>query len=203
MLLVILSFQLSTVALANDKYDDYQSRCLSCHAGLKSDNKNQGPQLGGLSKDYILGQLHNFKKGRRGEGHQLARAMSDAVKMYHDEELNMLARWASSIKSKQYFRYSQAKNSDGYKLYKEKCKGCHNSMIGRFITGSPKLRNLDGAYIIRQLDFFNKGLRVFDQPTKHQLKMQTVVKSLNDEEFEALTHFITIASQAKYEGLDE
>ena len=71
------------------------------------------------------------------------------------------------------------------------------------MTGSPKLKYLDVDYIVRQLHFFDEGFRNFDQPTKHQLKMQTVVKSLTDDEFEVLTRFIASASLKKDEDLDE
>ena len=199
---VILAFLASTVVADNESIV-YQNECLGCHVGSTSNSDVTGPPLGGLADKYILRQLKAFKHGWRGAGHPAARTMSDAVASYSDEELKDISHWASSIKSDKHFDYLLGKGRDGYQLYGDKCKGCHDSVIGRYMTGSPKISYLDTDYIIRQLHFFDEGFRNFDQPTKHQLKTQTVVRSLTADEFEALTRFIVNASLDKYENLDD
>lgn len=199
---VILAFLASTV-VADDESIVYQNECLGCHVGSTSSSDVAGPPLGGLSYKYILRQLKAFQHDWRGAGHLAARTMSDAIANYSDKELKEISHWASNIQGEKHFDYSLGEDSDGYQLYGDKCKGCHDSVIGRYMTDSPKISCLDTEYIIRQLHFFDEGFRNFDQPTKHQLKMQTVVKSLTDDEFEALTRFIANASLDKYENLDD
>jgi cytochrome c553 len=199
---VILVLSASAV-MADDEYIVYQNECIGCHVGSTSNGDVTGPLLGGLADKYILRQLKAFKHGWRGAGHPAARTMSDAIASYSDEELKDISHWASNIKSDKHFDYSLGKGRDGYQLYSDKCKGCHDSVIGRYMTESPKISYLDTDYIIRQLHFFDEGFRNFDQPTKHQLKMQTVVKSLTDDEFEALTRFIANASLDRDEDLDD
>lgn len=207
--LVVVILLLPTLrVMAGSESIVYQNECMGCHVGQTKDggvivNELRGPPLGGLGKQYILRQLKGFKYGWRGAGHPAARSMSDAIANYSDEELKEISHWAANIQSDKHFDYSLGKGSDGYQLYSDKCKGCHDSVIGRYMTESPKINYLDTDYIIRQLHFFDEGSRNFDQPTKHQLKMQTVIKSLTDDEFEVLTRFIASASLNKDEGTDE
>jgi len=177
----------------------YQNECMGCHIGPTKDGSVTGPPLGGLSEQYILRQLEGFKYGWRGAGHPAARTMSQAISSYSDQELREIASWASKIKSERHFDYKLGRGNSGYELYRDKCKGCHDSAIGRRMTGSPRLKNLDVDYIVRQLHFFDEQLREFKQPTKHQLKMQSVVQTLTDDEFEVLTRFIIGGSLDKRE----
>ena len=199
---VILANSVSIV-MADDKSIVYQNECLGCHTGSNSNGNVTGPLLGGLTETYVLRQLKAFRDGWRGAGHPAAKSMSDAITRYSDDELKVISHWASNTQSHKHFDYSLGKGGDGYQLYSDKCKGCHDSVIGRYMTGSPKISYLDTDYIIRQLHFFDEDFRGFDQPTKHQLKMQTVVKSLTDDEFEVLTRFIARVSLDKNEDIDE
>lgn len=202
--LVVVILLLPTLhAMAGSGSDSYQNECMGCHVSQTNNASSVGPPLGGLSKQYILRQLKGFKYGWRGAGDPTAQSMSEAVEKYSDEELGAIAEWASNIKSNRKFENSREKGGEGYQLYQDRCKGCHESGIGRFMTGSPNLKYLDADYIVRQLQFFDKGHRGFDQPTKHQLKMQSVVRSLTDDEFEMLSRFITNASLITDEDLDE
>jgi len=199
---VILVFPASAVVAADDSII-YQNECLGCHVGSRGNGDVTGPPLGGLKESYILRQLEAFKHGLRGAEHPAARSMSDAITRYSDDELKVISHWASNTQSDKHFDYSLGKGGDGYQLYSDKCKGCHDSVIGRYMTGSPKISYLDTDYIIRQLHFFDEDFRGFERPTKHQLKMQTVVKSLTDDEFEVLTRFIARVSLDKNEDIDE
>ncbi|MBL4761125.1 MAG: hypothetical protein JKY93_00325 [Gammaproteobacteria bacterium] len=202
-LVAVILLVVGIVALAEDNNVAYEKSCLSCHGSTVTDGVASGPQLGGLSKQYILEQLKGFREGLRGAGDPEAQLMSEAIKQYRGEELSEIAQWASNSESKQRFDDSRVKDSKGYQIYVDRCKGCHSSMVGRLMTGSPRLSELDSGYIIRQLNFFAEDFRSFDQPSKHQLKMQAVVKSLTDDEFVLLTRFIISASQDKEEVLNE
>ena len=200
---LVVSMISPLAAMADNESIVYQNECLGCHGGSASNEEVTGPPLGGLTEQYSLLQLEGLKYGWRGAGHPAARIMSRAISSYSDQELLDIAHWASNIESEKHFDYSLGQGNAGYQLYVDKCKGCHDSAIGRFMTGSPKLKNLDADYIIRQLHFFDEGFRGFEQPSKHQLKMQTVIQSLTDDEFEVLTRFIDSASLDNGENSDE
>lgn len=190
-------------AMGDNESIVYQDECLRCHVGPANKEEANGPPLGGLSEQYILRQLEGLKYGWRGAGHPAAGIISQAISSYSDQELQDIARWASNIESEKHFDSSLGQGSTGYQLYADKCKGCHDSVIGRYMTGSPKLKNLDVDYIIRQRHYFDEGFREFEQLSKHQLKMQTVIHSLTDDEFEVLTRFIDSASWDNGENSDE
>lgn len=189
--------------MADSDAVSYQNECLGCHSNSSTNGMTAGPQLGGLSKRYVLDQLRAFKYGWRSTGNPAAESMTDAIRDYKDRDLEDMARWVSNIESESIFDYSSDQGSTGYQIYMEQCKGCHESAIARYITGSPKLKSLDADYIIGQLHFFEKGLRGFDNPTKYQLKMKSVVETLSDNEFEALKLFVSNASLNTGENPDE
>ena len=63
------------------------------------------------------------------------------------------------------------------------------------MTDSPRLDGLDSKYLLKQMALFRTGSRTVMEPSKHQTKMMSVVKSLTDEEFLSLTTFIKQAAQ--------
>jgi cytochrome c553 len=193
----ILILFLSSSANSESISQADKQACLACHKGTKLDNSTQiedqqikGPQLGGLKKDYIFQQLLNFQEGRRNNNSTASKEMTNAVKDLQLEKIHSLAKWASKQNSKETFNYSNGKNQFGKKIYTDKCKGCHDSFMGRTMTGSPALSYLRSDYIINQLKDFSQDLRNFKSPNKHQIKMKAVVKNLTDIEFQLLSTFI-------------
>lgn len=167
--------------------------CIACHTHNEP-SIFPGPQLGGLSAEYIYQQLDNFKHDRRGQDAETD-MMKNVVLGLTEKQARGLSEWASDLDVVPLFDSSKAVESAGHQVYEAKCQGCHSSFMGRLMTGSPRLDGLDSSYMMKQLALFKSGIRTLAEPTKHQTKMLNVVKSLTDEEFLSLTEFIEQAAQ--------
>ena len=177
-------------AYADDSLNGIKNKCLSCHRYQVDGVVFRGPQLGGFSEGYILAQLYNFKEGRRGAGSSQPAAMADAVRDLTGQEFKNLAKWAASLDKEKIQGTLPPRMFSGAKLYADKCRGCHNSFMGRLMTGSPRLDYLSADYVARQLNFFDQGFRSIRNPTKHQNKMKAVVQGLSPEDFGLIIDYI-------------
>ena len=188
--LLALSLVFAETVCANESLEKLTETCKSCHTNKSEAVDFRGPQLGGFSDSYLLDQLQNFKKGRRGVGSPSANAMANAVKDLSDIELEEISEWASSQESVQTLNDRDNSDSEGETLYEEHCSGCHNGFFGRLMTGSPRLDYLDADYIEQQLKFFTKDQRGFGEPDKHQLKMKVVAKKLAGQQTDRIVDYL-------------
>jgi len=191
-LFIFLSLVTSSFSFA-DEIASKHHICIACHTH-NAKSVFPGPQLGGLPADYIYQQLDNFKHGLRGDDAE-TEMMKNIVLGLTDKQARGLSEWASDHEVQQVFDVNKASDTVGFKVYEEKCLDCHNSVIGRFMTDSPRLEGLNSGYILKQLALFKSGSRTVAEPSKHQTKMISVIKSLTDEEFLSLTTFIQQAGQ--------
>lgn len=182
LILLVLSLAHAGVVYADESMGKLTETCKSCHTDKVEAVEFRGPQLGGFSESYIMAQLQNFKKGRRGVGSPSAVAMANAVKDLSDSEFEQLSEWASSQESIQTLKDQADSDSEGETLYKEHCSGCHNGFFGKLFTGSPRLDYLNADYIEQQLKLFANDQRGFGEPGKHQLKMKFVAKKLSSQQ---------------------
>lgn len=178
------------ISAASAKSPDYAENCNSCHGVYNDQLDYQAPQLSGLKADYIFEQMKNYREGLRGRGSKAAAAMAAAVQQYDEEQLKQIASWASDREGKRLLAYEKDSADPGAVLFVERCQGCHQSFMGRLMTGSPRLDYLGGEYMVAQLDLFRADERQIPEPDKHQVKMVAVVKSLNEEELGALMEFL-------------
>lgn len=191
-LLVFFNLLFSTYSFADEVAIKHHV-CIACHTH-NVPSVYPGPQLGGLPADYIYQQLDNYKQGLRGQDAE-TEMMKSVVLGLTEKQAKGLSEWAADLEVVPLFDYNKAVDSPGYQIYQAKCQDCHSSFMGRFMTDSPRLDGLDSAYMLKQLALFKSGIRTVKEPTKHQTKMMTVVKSLTDEEFLSLTAFIKQATQ--------
>ena len=170
--------------------------CLRCHASNDTPISRAAPQLSGLKSPYILRQLIAFQQGERGDSSAPAREMATAIRPYQPQQLEALAHWAADQQGEKRFDHTRAQSEPGAVLFAEQCRGCHQSFMGRLMTGSPRLDYLSSSYINRQLQLFADGKRQIADANKHQLKMIMVVKALSSEQLVELKAFITAATTA-------
>ena len=191
-LFIFLGLVMSSLTFA-DEIASKHHICIACHTH-NAKSIFPGPQLGGLPSDYIYQQLENFKLGLRG-GDAETEMMKNVVLGLTERQAKGLSEWASELEVVPVFDIDKATDTVGFKVYEAKCQDCHNSFIGRFMTDSPRLDGLDSGYILKQIALFKSGSRTVAEPSKHQAKMISVIKSLTDEEFLSLTTFIKQAGQ--------
>ena len=189
-IILVLSLAHAGVVYADESMGKLTETCKSCHTDKVEAVEFRGPQLGGFSESYIMAQLQNFKKGRRGVGSPSASAMANAVKGLSDSEIEEISEWASSQASVKTLKDQADSDSDGETLYEEHCSGCHDGFFGKLMTGSPRLDYLDADYIEQQLKFFANDQRGFGEPDKHQLKMKLVAKKLSSQETNHIVDYL-------------
>lgn len=71
----------------------YASTCANCHGTNGAVRGDVVPALAGLSKDYIVNTMKEFKQGKR-----QATVMHQIAKGYSDEQIAMLAAYFSTQK---------------------------------------------------------------------------------------------------------
>ncbi len=185
-ILVIPLFIVATVICSADQLKE---RCLVCHGSNPTSFANQGPELGGFSRDYIRQQLQSFKDGSRGEDSLQGRVMAKEVSKLTSDQIKTIAKWAAKLPHAKSLNFKQNVESDGAVLFKEQCKGCHVSVMGRHFTGSPRLDELQTDYIKRQLHSFKTGNRNLRNPSKHANKMKAVTAELSESQLSDLQDY--------------
>ena len=171
--------------------DPLQDRCLLCHGSNLQHSDNSGPELGGFSRKYIQQQLMSFKNGQRGEDTATGRIMAAEVKQLTYDQIKGVSRWAATLPHEQKLNFKQQMYSSTATVFEEQCKGCHVSFIGRHITGSPRLDDLEPDYINRQLDSFKANERNLQNPSKHATKMKAVAASLTNSQLSSLQAYFS------------
>jgi cytochrome c553 len=86
---------------------------------------------------------------------------------------------------------NEAKVKEGKILYKDKCARCHSKLIGRKITSSPKLTNLDKTYVIDRLTNYAKDSDDYTEESKYKQKMIDTAKSLSTSDINNLASFLS------------
>lgn len=84
------------------------------------------------------------------------------------------------------------KDSDkGKALYKETCARCHSKLIGRKITGSPKLKNLDEDYITARLISYAEDKGNYTEEHKYKQKMIETAKALSASDIKNVAVYLS------------
>lgn len=167
------------------------TQCEHCH-GMDTKILSIAPSLDGMPDDYIVEQLEHFRQSRRGidPADAMTRVMSQQAKALSDEQISLIADYYS-VRKRRLSNESVAGNvENGERLYKERCKGCHSSMLGRYFTKSPRITHLRGAYLLAQLNQFSKSKRLVVEDSKHKLKMVAVAKKLSETDQANIVAFI-------------
>lgn len=164
--------------------------CDSCHAP-QSRVRSMAPVLNGMSGRYLEDQLENFLLGARGN------ADTDHFTGQMIDQLTALSATQRDRVIRHYARQDSFSSPEtvagdaalGAPLFEEHCAGCHTSAMGRRFTGSPRITQLNGPYILAQLQAFADGSRGFVDPGKHQLRMVEVAKGFDEAELLAITAY--------------
>jgi cytochrome c oxidase subunit 2 len=158
--------------------------CAACHGangeGVKATN---APSLAGQEPWYLLRQLKNFKEGIRGTHAQdtYGTQMRPMAMMLVDEKAmqNVVAYIQTFKKVK-----NEATKGDlkaGAASYAT-CTACHGAKgEGNQALNAPKLTNLPGYYLERQLKNFKAGIRGSHPQDQYGLQMKGMSMTLVDD----------------------
>lgn len=163
--------------------------CQSCHQADGSGNGAlQAPALAAQQQDYLLRQLQHFQSGRRGAhpqdgtGAQMRAALPADLSA---EELTALAGHFAALPAPA--KAAQAIDAvladKGRRIYINSCGACHGPKAeGVKALNAPSLRQLDAAYLQRQLEYFRTGVRGSDKTDKPGRQMALMARTLQNEQ---------------------
>jgi cytochrome c553 len=171
-----------------DSLDAQLQQCDSCHAPAAR-IRSIAPVLNGLPRGYLKEQMENFLSGQRG-GKDTDHFITQMIGQLADlppSAIEKLARHYArqpAVMSEETVRGDAAA---GEPLFEEHCAGCHNSTMGRLFTRSPPIAQLNGTYLLAQLQSFANGQRSFSKSGKHKTRMVEVAKRFNQQELLNIT----------------
>jgi len=155
--------------------------CAGCHGAGGNSVMPEVPILAGQSARYIYLQLRDFKEGRR-KNELMSPMAKDLTK---DEMLALGDYFATQKRVVENERGDATKVADGNKIADAAlCTMCH---LGGFAGQNevPRVGGQHYSYVKKQLMAFK-----YKQRTNDAGNMQAVVKTLPDEELEALASYI-------------
>ncbi len=155
--------------------------CAACHGPDGNSPSPDFPSLAGQTSRYIYLQLKDFKEGRRKN-----EIMSALTTNLSKQDMRDLGDYFAAQKQKPTgFKADSAKVARGQKVAADAlCPMCH---LGGF-SGQNEVPRVGGqhqAYIHRQLMAFKNHERTNDAGN-----MQSVMRSISDEDIDALSHYI-------------
>jgi len=144
----------------------FQNVCAACHGPKGQGNEQlKTPSIAGLPSWYVLGQLSNFREGRRGSSpaEPQAMIMASMAKTLAPALLEAVAMHIEKLDRVPPPQPSALKNADlalGRELFEVRCMECHRfNATGEMTFGSPPLIGLQDWYLLTQIDKFKSGRR--------------------------------------------
>jgi cytochrome c553 len=172
---------LPTLALARAAEGKAKAEaCAACHGADGNSIAPMFPNLAGQSSRYIYLQLKDYKEGRRSNP-----LMTPQVAELTKQDMRDLGDWFAQFKQKPTnFRADPDKVARGKKVSDDAlCPMCHlGGLAGQ--NEVPRVAGQHQEYIYAQLMAFKNKLRTNDAGN-----MQSVVRTLSDEDLEALSHY--------------
>jgi cytochrome c553 len=78
----------------------------------------------------------------------------------------------------------------GKDLFKGTCARCHAKLIGRKITGSPKLSNLSAGDVVARLNSYAQDKGDYSETQKYKQKMIEAAKALSASDIQNLAAYL-------------
>lgn len=166
--------------------------CVACHGMEGAGNPDAGyPRLSILNDEYLAGQLHAFKDGKRTNPvmQPIAKALSDAeikaVSKYYAEQTASVK--APAVKDESALKQGEALALRGdWNDTIPACESCHGPGANGVGTVFPALAGQHASYIKSQIEAWQKGQRTGDP---NEL-MHTVAKRLNEQQISAVAAYL-------------
>nr|VFJ44797.1 MAG: sulfide dehydrogenase (flavocytochrome c), cytochrome c subunit [Candidatus Kentron sp. DK] len=181
-LLLAGSLAFSVNAFAGPSADMLSNTCAGCHGTNGSSVGPASPTIAGLTEDYFLEAMEEYKSGERP-----ATIMDRIAKGYSEEEIKAMAAWFAK---KPFGRVTQvhdsAKVDAGEKLHKKYCESCHEDS-GKLADGNSVLAGQWIPYLRYSMEDFLSEAR--EMPKKMKKKMERLVKKEGDDGVEAIVQY--------------
>jgi cytochrome c553 len=194
---VALAAFLSTAAVAADPDAGkaLYAPCVACHGPNGEGNPAlHSPGIAGQSESYLMRQLWDFKKGKRGtaEGDTYGAQMRPmAMTLPDGEAIANVAAYIASLPAATPAATVEGDVANGQALYTSKCGACHGGQgWGNEELYTPRLTVIGDAYLIRQVENFQNGLRGAHEDAQHGKQMAMMAKAVTTEELNDIAAFL-------------
>ena len=170
--------------------------CVACHGENGEGNLElYAPGIAGQSESYLRRQLWEFKNGQRGNHEDDvsgAQMRPMAATLEDREAIAAVSAYIASLPPTVPPVTVDGDAKNGKKLYISKCGACHGGDAwGNEALFTPRLTMLGDAYILRQVDKFQEGMRgAADQDAQYGQQMAMMAKTVSDEELNDIVAFL-------------
>jgi len=162
----------------------YQT-CVACHGAQGEGNTAmQAPALAGQDAAYIERQLRHFQSGVRGAdpADTLGAQMAGMAAPLSTGDIEAVAAYLSALPPPAVTPAEGADLRNGNNFYHSKCGACHGGKAeGNPGLNAPGLAWLDSAYLKRQFEKFQQGLRGAHPDDTYGRQMKMMASTLPDE----------------------
>jgi len=194
---LILAVSLPATALAADVEAGKKlyATCVVCHgANAEGIAALNSPALAGQSEPYMIRQLWDFKKGNRGaaDGDTIGAQMRPmAMTLQDGEAIANVAAYLAALPPSKPPATVEGDAVNGQKLFGSRCGACHGGKgWGNEALHAPRLNSIGDAYLMRQVQNFQNGLRGAQKSTNEGKQMAIMAKSVTTEELKDIAAFL-------------
>lgn len=160
--------------------------CEACHGprgeGVPAAN---APSLAGQTGDYLVRQLESFRSGQRGAAEQDPEGapMRAVAGSLGDPQIRDLVAYIETLPEPETPVTIAGNLRNGSNYYQMKCNACHGLHAeGNPLLNAPRLAGTSDAYLLRQLEGFQKGFRGSSASDRLGRQMALMARSLPDEQ---------------------
>ncbi len=171
------------------------SLCAACHGSNAEGNPiMKAPRLAGLSADYLVRQITNYRLGVRGvhQGDTAGMQMkSVADGLSGAQAIEDVAAYIEALKPVDVTSSVEGDPEKG-KMFWVVCSGCHGvNGMGSPSLNAPRLQGMSDWYLVQQLKNYQDGVRGAHPDDKLGQQMAGMAKMLGDiESIENLVSYI-------------
>ncbi|MEE4193172.1 MAG: c-type cytochrome [Halieaceae bacterium] len=197
-LAIALAATMATVAHGADLEAGKASygTCAACHGSDAAGNPAlNAPALAGQSADYLARQITHYQAGIRGADARdtLGRQMQGmAATLTSPEAVANVAAYIASLPAGDGGEAGEHDKRNGEVQYNANCGACHGANAqGNPALNAPNLATLDEAYLRRQYQNFQQGIRGSHPEDKYGRQMQMMSSMLgSDKDLDDVIGFI-------------
>lgn len=169
--------------------------CAVCHGAAGEGNAALlAPGLAGQSESYLMRQLWDFKKGKRGAapGDTAGAQMLPMVATLADgKAIADVAAYLAALPAQVPPATVEGNTANGKEQYTSKCGVCHGGDAwGNEAMFTPRLTIVGDSYLLRQINNFQTGVRGAHKEAKLGQQMKAMSLLVSDEEINDIVAYL-------------
>ena len=178
---------ITPIALAQENVPPQFQTCVACHGQKGQGNSAlSAPSIAGQQAWYISRQLNNFRDGLRGahEKDVMGKQMVAFASQFTDPaQVESLAKYLESLPAPSTKGQESGDMMNGSRYYQAKCGACHGGKAeGNKAFNAPRLSGQSAAYLLKQMQNFQQGIRGTHANDKLGKQMALMAKTVTDEQ---------------------